>query len=82
MITVTIVFLLVGQTIEFFNKPETSVSDFLFGLKWSPMLGNEKLFGIWPLICGTMWVTVIAMAVALPLGLITAIYLSEYAPQG
>lgn len=82
MITVTIVCLLAGQTIEFFKMPETSVSGFLFGLKWSPMLGNEKLFGIWPLICGTMWVTVIAMCVALPLGLITAIYLSEYAPQG
>ena len=82
LITVTIVCLLVGQTIEFFSKPETSVTDFLFGLKWSPTLGNEKLFGIWPLICGTMWVTVIAMCVALPLGLVTAIYLSEYAPQG
>jgi len=82
LITVTIVCLLVGQTIQFFSMPETSISDFLFGLKWSPTLGNEKLFGIWPLICGTMWVTVIAMCVALPLGLVTAIYLSEYAPKG
>jgi len=79
LITVTIVFLLIGQTIEFFKMPETSISDFLFGLKWNPTLGNEKHFGIWPLICGTMWVTVIAMCVALPLGLVTAIYLSEYA---
>ena len=55
--------------------------DFLLGTKWNPTLGEEKHFGIWPLICGTMWVTVIAMAVALPLGLITAIYLSEYAPR-
>jgi len=81
LITATIVFLLVGQTFHFFSMPETSVVDFLFGLKWSPTLGNEKLFGIWPLICGTMWVTVIAMCVALPLGLVTAIYLSEYAPK-
>ena len=82
LITLTIVCLLVGQTIQFFSMPETSISDFLLGLKWSPTLGNEKLFGIWPLICGTMWVTVIAMAVALPLGLVTAIYLSEYASPG
>ncbi len=82
MITVTIVCLLIGQTVEFFRMPETSVTDFLFGLKWNPTLGNVKHFGIWPLICGTMWVTVIAMCVALPLGLITAIYLSEYAPRG
>jgi len=80
LITITIVCLLIGQTIEFFKMPETSVSDFLFGLKWSPALGETKFFGIWPLICGTMWVTLIAMCVALPLGLVTAIYLSEYAP--
>ena len=81
LITVAIIVLLCGQTITFFQMPETSVTDFLFGLKWNPRLGAEKHFGIWPLICGTMWVTVIAMMVALPLGLITAIYLSEYAPR-
>ena len=81
LITVSIVVLLFGQTIEFFRMPETSVRDFLLGTKWNPTLGEEKHFGIWPLICGTMWVTVIAMAVALPLGLVTAIYLSEYAPR-
>lgn len=81
LITVAIIGLLVGQTIEFFGMPEVSVADFLFGTEWNPDLGNEKRFGIWPLICGTMWITVIAMLVALPLGLITAIYLSEYAPR-
>lgn len=81
LITISIVCLLVYQTINFFKMPETSVVDFLLGTKWNPTLGNEKHFGIWPLICGTMWVTVIAMTVALPLGLITAIYLSEYASR-
>ena len=81
LITASIVVLLFGQTIEFFRMPETSVRDFLLGTKWNPTLGEEKHFGIWPLICGTLWVTIIAMAVALPLGLITAIYLSEYAPR-
>lgn len=81
LITVSIIFLLVGQTIEFFQMPGISLAGFLGGLQWNPTLGEEKHFGIWPLICGTMWVTVIAMAIALPLGLITAVYLSEYAPR-
>ena len=79
LITISIVCLLVGQTVEFFKMDETSIADFLLGLQWNPTLGEEKHFGIWPLVCGTMWVTLIAMAVALPLGLITAVYLSEYA---
>jgi phosphate transport system permease protein len=49
-------------------------------VKWNPRLGGEKSFGIWALICGTMWITAIAMVIALPLGLVTAIYLSEFAP--
>jgi len=80
LVTVLIVCLLVGQTIEFFNIADTSVWAFLTGTTWNPNLGNEKHFGILPLVCGTLWVTVIAMGVAVPLGLITAIYLSEYAP--
>ncbi len=80
VITLSIIFLLVGQTIEFFKMEGTSVAGFLFGLQWNPTLGEEKHFGIWPLVSGTMWVTFIAMCVALPLGLVTAIYLSEYAP--
>jgi phosphate transport system permease protein len=45
------------------------------------LLGAQKHFGIWPLICGTLLVTGVAMLFALPFGLITAIYLSEYAPR-
>lgn len=54
---------------------------FLTGTKWDPLIGGEsdKNFGVWPLITGTMLVSMIAMVLALPLGLITAIYLSEYA---
>ena len=81
LITISIVVLLVWQTRTFFSMPETSVWDFVTGTKWNPQLGEVKHFGIWPLICGTMWVTVIAMIVALPLGLITAVYLAEYAPN-
>ena len=46
-----------------------------------PLLGEEKQFGIWPLITGTLLITAIAAVFALPIGLVTAIFLSEYAPM-
>lgn len=80
-VTVAIIVVLFTESARFFERPEVSLSDFFFGTKWSPLLGSEKHFGIWALISGTMQITVVAMAVALPLGLVTAIYLSEYAPR-
>lgn len=56
-----------------------SFVEFMTSLEWNPLLGAEKHFGIWPLISGTLLVTAVAMLVALPLGLITAIFMSEYA---
>jgi phosphate transport system permease protein len=53
---------------------------FFTGTEWSPMLGGEPKFGVLPLVCGTLLVTLIAGAFALPIGLVTAIFLSEYAP--
>lgn len=88
-ITLGIVFILLTQTIEFFNpeghldaQGNTSVvspTDFFFGLEWNPLLGGEKHFGVWPLIFGTLKVAFVAMVFALPVGLIAAIWLSEYA---
>lgn len=66
---------------RFFASPEVSIWEYVTGTKWSPLLGARKHFGIWPLICGTLLVTAVAMAVALPVGLITAVFLSEYAPR-
>ncbi|MFO0962901.1 MAG: phosphate ABC transporter permease subunit PstC [Phycisphaerales bacterium] len=79
--TFTIIGVLLLETVSFFRMPEVSVGDFFLGTVWSPLLGAEKHFGIWPLICGTFLVTAIAAAFALPVGLIVAIYLSEYAPR-
>ncbi|MFQ5472221.1 MAG: phosphate ABC transporter permease subunit PstC [Dehalococcoidia bacterium] len=62
-------------------RDEVSVGEFLTGTTWSPLLGAEKHFGIWPLVCGTMLVTAVAMLIAVPFGLVTAIFLSEYAPR-
>ncbi len=77
--TATIIVILAVEAFRFFRLDEVSFWEFISGTKWSPLLGAEKHFGIWPLISGTLLVTLVAMSVALPLGLITAIWLSEYA---
>ena len=76
--TVGIVITLFTEAFSFFG--EVSLGQFLGDLQWSPTF-SEKHFGIWPLIGGTMLVTVIAAVFALPLGLAAAIFLSEYAPS-
>ena len=74
--TVGIVVALFVPAVEFFQ--EISVVDFLTGTDWSPLF-EPAHFGVLPLIAGTLLVTAIASAVAMPLGLGAAIYLSEYA---
>ena len=78
--TATIVGTLAWETFHFIRLPEVTLSDFLLGTTWSPLLGAEKHFGIWPLVCGTLLVSAVGAAFALPVGLVTAVYLSEYAP--
>ena len=75
--TVGIVLVLVVEAAQFFR--EVSVWEFLTGTKWSPKLGQK--FGILPLLCGTLLVTAGAAVIALPVGLLSAIYLSEYASR-
>jgi phosphate transport system permease protein len=77
--TFGIVFTLIFETFEFFKR--VSITDFLFGTQWLPFSGKEPLFGILPLIAGTLKVTFIAVAVAVPFGIASAIYLSEYASE-
>ena len=76
--TVGIVVLLLNQSIGFFQ--EVSVWEFITGTRWSPIL-KPNSYGVLPLVCGTVLVAVIASAVAVPVGLFTAIFLSEYAPD-
>ena len=76
--TVGIVVLLLNQSIGFFQ--EVSVWEFITGTRWSPIL-KPNSYGVLPLVCGTLLVAVIASAVAVPVGLATAIFLSEYAPD-
>ncbi|WP_423185485.1 phosphate ABC transporter permease subunit PstC [Alishewanella sp. d11] len=88
--TIGIVLSMVGETLKFFTfiKP----SDFFFGTTWNPrfstvgvaegsLTGSQGSFGLLPLLSGTMLVAFIAMLVAIPLGLMVAIYMAEYAPS-
>src|SRR6056297_2056996 len=81
VVTVSIVGVLLRETLSFFRFEQVSLANFLGSTEWTPLLGKTKSFGIWALIGGTLMVTTIAMLVALPLGLVTAVYLSEYAPR-
>jgi len=82
--TVGIVFSVMFEAIRFFET--VPVTSFLFGLEWSPQMairedqvGSSGAFGAVPLFAGTMLISFIAMVVAVPIGLMSAIYLSEYA---
>ena len=77
--TAGIIAVLAFETYEFFR--EVPILDFLTGTEWTPLFFNRQ-FGVLPLVAGTMLVSAIAMIVALPMGLLAAIYLSEYAPSG
>jgi phosphate transport system permease protein len=77
LITLGIITVLVFETVEFLR--EVPITDFLFGTVWTPLF-FDKHFGVLPLVTGTLLASAIAMMVALPAGLLTAIYLSEYAP--
>jgi len=76
--TVAIAGSLALETIRFFG--DVPIADYLFGDKWTPLLrGEQQSFGVLPLIWGTLYLSLIALVVAVPLGLLSAIYLSEYA---
>ena len=76
--TAGIVFVLLFQALQFFG--EVSFIEFITGTRWTPLFPS-KHFGVLALVSGTFLIAVLSMVVALPLGLLSAIYLSEYAPQ-
>ena len=76
--TILIVLSLVRETVAFFG--DVPFADYLFGTKWTPLFaGDQQSFGVLPLIWGTLYLSLIALLVAIPLGLLSAIYLAEYA---
>ncbi len=84
--TIGIVLSVLFEAIRFFQK--VPLTEFLFGLNWSPQtairadqVGSSGSFGAVPLFTGTMLITAIAMLVAVPVGMMTAIYLAEYSSR-
>jgi phosphate transport system permease protein len=74
--TIGIVVSLLGPTIDFFR--EVSPGEFFTGTRWAPLFARPE-FGVLPLLSGTLLTTLVALAVCVPIGLLSAIYLSEYA---
>lgn len=74
--TVGIIFVLGREALLFFQTEEVTLGEFFSSTTWEPQILE---FGIWPLVRSTLMVSFIAVLVAVPLGLATAIYLSEYA---
>jgi len=77
--TAGIVGVLLGETYAFFR--EVSFAQFFGDTQWTPLFA-DKHFGIWPLLTATLLTTVIAVVTALALGLLAAVYLSEFAREG
>lgn len=85
--TIGIVLSLVFETVQFFRL--VPVTDFLFGIHWSPQIairedqvGATGAFGAIPLLAGTFLISAVALTLSGPVGLLSAIFLSEYAPPG
>jgi phosphate transport system permease protein len=83
--TIGIIFSMLFETLHFFNL--VPASDFFFGLVWDPRFsapgrtGSGGQFGIVPLLWGTLYISFVALLVAVPVGLFAAIYMAEYAGQ-
>lgn len=77
--TLGIVLSLVFETAHFFRL--YPIADFFFSLTWNPKFGGGSDLGIWPLIWGTLYISVIALLVSVPVGIFAAIFLAEYASK-
>lgn len=75
--TAGVIFTLFGETLQFFRQ--VPLLEFLFAPAWTPLFAEPR-YGIGALLAGTFLFTAIGLVVAIPLGLLTAAYLSEYAP--
>ena len=76
-VTLGVVGVLVGESIPFFRH--VPLTTFLTDTEWTPLFSNPR-YGILPLVSGTLVTTAVALLVAIPLGTVAAVYLSEYAP--
>lgn len=77
-VTLGILYELGSESLLFFADERVSVLEFFTTTMWQPQAGS---FGIWPLVLGTLYISIIGMLVAVPVGLASAVYLSEYASR-
>lgn len=77
--TIGIVLSMVFETLRFFSLHDWT--DFFFGLEWAPNFRGDSALSILPLLWGTLYISVVALLVAVPIGLFSAIYLAEYASK-
>jgi phosphate transport system permease protein len=78
--TIAIVVSLLTETVAFFG--DVPIGDYLFGTKWTPQFGgDQQSFGVLPLIWGTLYLTGIGLLVAIPVGILSGMYLAEFAPR-
>ena len=75
--TIGIIYVLGSEVVTFFDA--VSFAQFFGDTTWTPLFSDNQHFGIWPLVAGTLVTSLVAMTVAVPFGLLAAIYLSEYA---
>ncbi|MEO8530504.1 MAG: phosphate ABC transporter permease subunit PstC, partial [Deltaproteobacteria bacterium] len=75
--TIGIIYSMLSETINFFGQ--YSWTEFFFGTTWSPNFRGDSDLGILPLLWGTMYISLVSMIVAVPIGLFAAIYMAEYA---
>lgn len=79
--TFGVVAVLLAETTAFFADPAVTFREFFTSTRWTPLF-LDRSFGILPLLSGTFLVTAIALVVGVPLGLLSAVYLSEFSPPG
>ncbi len=81
--TLAVIAVLTSETVAFFGDPAVTFREFFTSREWTPLFAeSQRHFGIAPLVSGTLMVTFIALVVGLPLGLGSAIFLSEFAGSG
>ncbi len=80
LISIAIVFTLLTEAINFFQDPEVTIREYFTATRWTPTFKNP-VYGVLPLISSTLYIAIIACIISFPLGLFSAIYLSEFATR-
>src|SRR5210317_2637713 len=80
LISIAIVFTLLTEAINFFQDPKVTIREYFTATRWTPTFKNP-VYGVLPLISSTLYIAVIACLISFPLGLFSAIYLSEFATK-